>query len=104
MVHKFLFPRLDVHVSMDTGHLLKAPFSIHPKTGKVCVPFLAENVDTFDPAEVPTLEGLLSGSCDLVEHVQLLEDFVSMTRENAAADRKDRMEMIRQLQSASLSF
>lgn len=28
----FLFPKIDVKVSEDPGHLLKLPFSIHPKT------------------------------------------------------------------------
>lgn len=55
----FLYPRLDAHVSTDIGHLLKAPFCVHPKTGKVCVPFKTENLNTFDPFTAPTLPELV---------------------------------------------
>jgi DNA primase small subunit len=37
------------------NHLLKAPFCVHPKTGRVCVPFNPAKVDRFNPDEVPTV-------------------------------------------------
>lgn len=54
-----LCPRLDITVSKGANHLLKAPFCVHPKTGKICVPFNAAAVNKFDPTTVPTLRQVL---------------------------------------------
>lgn len=54
-----LCPRLDISVSKTANHLLKAPFCVHPKTGKVCVPFNPAAVSKFDPTTVPKLRQLL---------------------------------------------
>jgi DNA primase small subunit len=82
----YLYPRLDVKVSSDIGHLLKSPFCIHPKTGKVCVPLRIEDLDRFDPIRVPTLAGLENEVNNQKEfnikktsmniYLQIFEDFV----------------------------
>lgn len=54
-----LCPRLDISVSKTANHLLKAPFCVHPKTGKICVPFNPMAVGKFDPTTVPKLRQLL---------------------------------------------
>ncbi|KAL3276179.1 hypothetical protein HHI36_020897 [Cryptolaemus montrouzieri] len=52
---QYCYPRLDIHVSKGMNHLLKAPFCVHPKSGKISIPFNPKFVDTFDPAKVPTV-------------------------------------------------
>jgi DNA primase small subunit len=51
----YSYPRLDINVTKSLNHLLKAPFCVHPKTGKISVPFKAKFVDNFDPSTVPTI-------------------------------------------------
>nr|XP_002129877.1 DNA primase small subunit [Ciona intestinalis] len=64
---EFCFPRLDVNVSKGINHLLKSPFCVHPKTGRVCVPIDVSRVDEFDPFAVPTISDL----CTQVEKSEI---------------------------------
>merc|ERR1712080_681441 len=72
---QFAYPRLDIAVSKGMNHLLKAPFVIHPKTGRVCVPFNPSKVEKFDPTEVPTV-------------LQLVEEIDKFTKDANEAMKK----------------
>ncbi|XP_029450708.1 DNA primase small subunit isoform X2 [Rhinatrema bivittatum] len=52
---QYCYPRLDLNVSKGVNHLLKSPFSVHPKTGRISVPIDLKKLDQFDPFTVPTI-------------------------------------------------
>lgn len=56
---QYCYPRLDVNVTKGFNHLLKSPFSIHPKTGKVSVAFKPAMAKHMKLDEIPTIFTLL---------------------------------------------
>ncbi|XP_028164265.1 DNA primase small subunit [Ostrinia furnacalis] len=61
---QYCYPRLDVNVTKGFNHLLKSPFSIHPKTGKVSIVFKPNNARKMNLDEVPTIHSLLDDSTE----------------------------------------
>lgn len=59
---QYCYPRLDVNVTKGFNHLLKSPFSIHPKTGNVSVVFKPSNAKNMKLDEIPSIYSLLDDS------------------------------------------
>lgn len=77
----YLYPRLDSNVSIGLNHLLKAPFCVHPDTGKICVPLDPSLIHEFDPETVPTIHMILSNdssSCLLQPYLTLMDQFLDL--------------------------
>ncbi|CAG9857893.1 unnamed protein product [Phyllotreta striolata] len=56
---QYAYPRLDANVSIGMNHLLKSPFCVHPKTGKISIPFSINELNEFDPNNVCTIQGII---------------------------------------------
>ncbi|KAI9591659.1 hypothetical protein BDF19DRAFT_454206 [Syncephalis fuscata] len=60
IMFQYMYPRLDDKVTAQLNHLLKSPFCVHPKTGRVCVPINPEICEQFNPLTVPTVDDLIN--------------------------------------------
>lgn len=63
-------PKLDGAVSRGTGHLLKSPFCVHPKTSNICVPMAVDedNELLFTPDKCPKLQDVIDDYDDFPEN------------------------------------
>jgi len=57
-VLSYTYPKIDEKVTTGLNHLLKSPFSIHPKTGNVAIPLSAKTIDRFQFDQVPRVDKL----------------------------------------------
>ena len=66
IILQYNYPHLDAEASKCRNHLLKAPFCVHPKMGRVCVPVDPKRIEEFEPGEGQLLRELdASGSADI---------------------------------------
>lgn len=67
-------PRLDLGALHPT-HLLKAPFAVHPTTGRISAPILPDHA--FDPATAPTLDAVLATPDLLTPYIRYFDQRVA---------------------------
>jgi len=110
LILSHLYPRLDVHVTQAQNHLLKSPWVIHPKTGRVCVPFDPHRCEDFNPETVPTVQDLfteynnasskmesnefMKQSC-VAPYLQVFDDFMAGLETTFQAERVARAREVR---------
>jgi DNA primase small subunit len=87
---QFCYPRLDIHVTKGLNHLLKTPFSVHPKTGRICVPIDFKEIDSFDPFKVPDVSSLCA---------QIDENTSANNRNNKVYENTDLLKSIKLFQA-----
>merc|ERR1712127_681917 len=77
VMFQYVYPRLDLEVTKGMNHLLKSPFCVHPKTGRVCVPIEAEKCEQFSPGKVPMIDELCAQleRCDLINMDKKIKDW-----------------------------
>jgi DNA primase small subunit len=80
-VFKIVFPRFDVNVTKEVGHLLKCPFSVHPKSLRISLPlaFSSPLIDVFDlDAIAPLLSAVVDDPSLIAHGVAELDRFCEM--------------------------
>jgi DNA primase small subunit len=67
------------------NHLLKSPFSYHPKSGFLSVPIPADRMSLFPHLWVPSLKNLIARDADAMQIFELcVTNFEAFVRETVA--------------------
>eukprot|EP00347_Sterkiella_histriomuscorum_P001219 403372871 len=102
LVFTYLYPRIDANVSKGINHLLKSPFCVHPKTGKICVPFDPNQVFQFDIQNVATLAKVINDvGTSRDGKIECLEESMAVFRSFLRKLKAENIEEIRQIKKAN---
>ncbi|OXU28092.1 hypothetical protein TSAR_013891 [Trichomalopsis sarcophagae] len=82
---QYAYPRLDINVSLGISHLLKSPFSVHPRTGKIGIILDPKNIEHFDPCEVPTVTQLFK-EIDVYDSTSVKQDIAVQNNQEKITD------------------
>ena len=78
--------RLDMAVTTSMNHLLKAPFSVHPVSGQICIPFHADNSELFNPEDVPSLHEVVG---EVGSQIVSLKDAFDISKKKSRLRRRN---------------
>ena len=93
IVFQFMYPRLDVNVSTHMNHMLKAPFCVHPKTERICVPFDPHATNGIhDLWKVPTLDSVIR-EYETLSKTPSLDRFISLMTPVAACKNEQTLDI-----------
>ena len=76
----YVWPKLDEAVTTHTNHLVKSPFSVHGKTGRVALFVPEDSIWSFSPQNVPCLPSCFHVPCN-----EQLDFLASVVRESSQA-------------------
>ncbi|XP_031788362.1 DNA primase small subunit isoform X2 [Nasonia vitripennis] len=82
---QYAYPRLDINVSLGISHLLKSPFSVHPRTGKIGIILDPKTIEHFDPCEVPTVTQLFK-EIDVYDSTSVKQDIAVQNNQEKITD------------------
>lgn len=71
-----LFPKLDANVTKQIKHLLKLPFCVHPRTGRICVPIIPEEMEGLQLEDIPSVEDVLRSRGRLDKYVAYFKGYI----------------------------
>ncbi|CAF0897308.1 unnamed protein product [Rotaria sordida] len=80
---EYCYPRLDANVTKGMNHLLKSPFTVHPKTDRISIPINLNSLRYFDPCKkdlVPKLNDLCQQVEQLPKQNQQNDDEKTITK------------------------
>lgn len=86
LIFAFTFPRLDENVTTVINHLLKSPFSFHPKSGLLSLPIPDSLFGTYPPEWVPKLRDLLDKKDDAIKAFKEAVDIFEKFREGTLSE------------------
>ncbi|VDN44382.1 unnamed protein product [Gongylonema pulchrum] len=65
---------MDVNVSAGLNHLLKSPFSVHPKTGLIAVPLTPDQMPDVDLKKLPRIDKLVRETSNMNGNNETMEN------------------------------
>lgn len=77
LLYKEVYPKLDISVTTQQNHLLKAPFCVHPRTQRICVPLSPHRFQQVQLEDIPKLSDVLGDPRKLQVYIDEFRSYVN---------------------------